>query len=455
MAKFDTAGNQLVALGDVTGAQQKLYIDPIGEGVPQNTSLRTYISDDFGGSVLDPLKWDVYDGGLGAVTQSGLYGIPPGGSGVTAQGAIGTGVTGITHAVAGSGLTVTMGVVPSAEHWILSKQMLCGNEDILVILSQSQPLAANSIFIGLVEVDPTTGFPLLNQNAANEFTNRGGIDFGKSAVSTAAQLEGIADSSSTLTTTVNGATFAPAAKTTTFETLLQIRAEDMHAQSAVIDTAAPKTANTLRLSSQVPNDTKVYKLLMRFRNIGTPASSTTVVIARILVMDNQTQAVQITEASGAQNGSQGLPVNVNTLPALPPGSNGIGYIALTPSPGSIGPLTPFKLLAAATTNATSLKTSIGRLYGGQAINLTTSDRFLKFYNKASAPTVGTDVPIWTVVLPGNAVAGNAESINLAEIISTYGLAFSTGIAFAITGGIADSDTTACSAGDVMLNLNYV
>lgn len=117
-------------------------------------------------------------------------------------------------------------------------------------------------------------------------------------------------------------------------------------------------------------------------------------------------------------------------------------------PATSGGLSASKLVSAASTNATSVKTSAGQLYNVQAFNTNASARFLKIYNKASAPTVGTDTPVATFLVPGNA-SGAGCVIEISN-----GLALSAGLAFAITGGMADSDTTAIGAGDCVVNLQY-
>lgn len=103
--------------------------------------------------------------------------------------------------------------------------------------------------------------------------------------------------------------------------------------------------------------------------------------------------------------------------------------------------------SAASTNATSVKASAGAVHGFTATNTTASLKYLKFYNKASAPTVGTDTPIWTQPL---------QPSNVPTVIRfPKTLHFSTGIAIALTGAAADADTTALAAGDVVgLNIAY-
>jgi len=108
-----------------------------------------------------------------------------------------------------------------------------------------------------------------------------------------------------------------------------------------------------------------------------------------------------------------------------------------------------KFISAASTNATSVKASAGVLYGLIAFNLNAAVRYLKLYNKASAPTVGTDTPVMTVPVPASATgAGFVLPI-------PPGVDFTTGIAFALTTGSADADTAAVGAGDLFVHLIYV
>lgn len=117
-------------------------------------------------------------------------------------------------------------------------------------------------------------------------------------------------------------------------------------------------------------------------------------------------------------------------------------------PASSGGLTMHKTVSAASTNATSVKASAGQLYSIYVSNVNAAARYFKLYNKASAPTVGTDTPVQTYLIPGN-TAGAGFSVQIPS-----GLAFSTGIAFALTTGVADSDTAAVSANEHVVNLGY-
>lgn len=102
--------------------------------------------------------------------------------------------------------------------------------------------------------------------------------------------------------------------------------------------------------------------------------------------------------------------------------------------------------SAASVNATSAKASAGRIFTIIAYNTTASTIYLKVYNKASAPTVGSDTPILTLPIP----PGGGLAIDWAK-----GFYCSTGIAYALTTSVADAGSAAVGAGDVTgLNVVY-
>ena len=107
-----------------------------------------------------------------------------------------------------------------------------------------------------------------------------------------------------------------------------------------------------------------------------------------------------------------------------------------------------RLVSAASTNATSLKASAGLLTLVYAVNLNAAVRYLKFYNKASAPTVGTDTPVLTLPIPASTTGAGFM------LVVPGGLAFSTGIAYATTTGVADSDTAAVAANEIIVAFGY-
>lgn len=106
---------------------------------------------------------------------------------------------------------------------------------------------------------------------------------------------------------------------------------------------------------------------------------------------------------------------------------------------------PFKIISAASTNSTLVRGTITRITKLSITNTNASPRYVKFYNKATAPTVGTDIPVQTYMIPGNtAGAGNNPTITLPDV-------FTLGCGLAITTGYADNDTGAVALGEVIIN----
>lgn len=113
---------------------------------------------------------------------------------------------------------------------------------------------------------------------------------------------------------------------------------------------------------------------------------------------------------------------------------------------SLNGATPSRINSAASTNATSLKASSGQIYSIDVYNSAAYAVYLKLYNKASAPTVGTDTPAMTIPI--------ASGGGYSKTWQT-GFPFSVGIAYAITKSQADSDTTVVVAGDLTGNTIWI
>lgn len=414
--------------------QPTSYASPDARKVAVVTNGAILFTDDFGGAAVDTaVRWDVIDGGLGA--NPTLH------SQTLTQAKIGSGTTGMTDSVSGSALTVTMGTTLGAERWYLSQQAFAGAEDLLILLSKSQALAANSIWIGLVEVDPTTLIPLLNPNLAADgngacqFTNMGGVEFGQTATATAYAANAIGDSSGAIAT--GSTATAIAALTTLSEFVVEYHSEDIIASNATVDSAAAKGATPSRVSTQVPNDGKVYKLLMRLRNVTTPGTSTTVTIARIMMWDSQEMRVEVVSGRGDTNGQKAVGVNVsNTALVTLTGTNSLSLIGNTS--GGL-PSTSWLRLHAALAATGFIKNAAGQAYIWDLLNTSAGIRYLHLYNKTSAPTLSTDTPLLTIGIP---IGGKAT------FSTDIGFAFSTGIAYAITTDDAAIPVTAATAGDV-------
>ena len=132
--------------------------------------------------------------------------------------------------------------------------------------------------------------------------------------------------------------------------------------------------------------------------------------------------------------------------ALPAGTNTVGNVGLVAS--TSGGLTFTKTISLASTNSTNVKGSAGQVCFIYASNINAAVRYLKLYNKATAPTVGTDVPVATLAIPGTTTGG------ILNITVPLGLVFSTGIGFSLNTGVADADTGAVAANELVVHIGY-
>lgn len=98
-----------------------------------------------------------------------------------------------------------------------------------------------------------------------------------------------------------------------------------------------------------------------------------------------------------------------------------------------------------------VKGAAGQIYWIHAINLSAAVLYLKFYNATAASvTVGTTVPDHTFPVPSN---GGTDGAGFVLAIPN-GIEFDTAITIAATTGVADADTGAPGANEVIVNLGY-
>lgn len=116
---------------------------------------------------------------------------------------------------------------------------------------------------------------------------------------------------------------------------------------------------------------------------------------------------------------------------------------------NLGPgVSTYRKVSTANNNSALVGSAGARvLYGVFAVNTNAAIRYLKLYDKATAPTVGTDTPVLTIPL---AVSGANPII----ISLPYGVAFALGLGVGIVTGVADSDNTSTAAGEQIVTLLY-
>jgi hypothetical protein len=146
-------------------------------------------------------------------------------------------------------------------------------------------------------------------------------------------------------------------------------------------------------------------------------------------------------ARPGSDASSALPVAVQ---------NSLAVTAVTTQGTPVAPATPFILNSAASTNGALILTGTSGLHAFYATNTGATAAYVKLYNKATAPTVGTDVP--AMILPIAAAVAGVPGVALLPI-GYQGFRFALGLGIAVTGGAADADTTAVAAGQVKVMLS--
>lgn len=123
-------------------------------------------------------------------------------------------------------------------------------------------------------------------------------------------------------------------------------------------------------------------------------------------------------------------------------------IIVTTQPHTAGGETGYHLVSAATTNATVVKASPGKVY---SLTLTSAagTRFFKFVDKSSTPTAGGEAVKFSVGL--FAASSSHENYTMTW---PNGLEFTNGISFYTVTTMADSGSTAIGANDLSIEISY-
>jgi hypothetical protein len=108
--------------------------------------------------------------------------------------------------------------------------------------------------------------------------------------------------------------------------------------------------------------------------------------------------------------------------------------------------TNYFLSSAASTNATCLKDSPGTIYSLFIHNNGSGAKYLRLYDKATTPVVGTDIPIAIIQVTANVSK---------EMCLAHGITFRTGISFALTNGGDLTNASPVTADTMHLHIDYV
>jgi hypothetical protein len=213
-----------------------------------------------------------------------------------------------------------------------------------------------------------------------------------------------------------------------------------HDSLRATSTTANMTSRGSRFESIPDDNLDLYLWVWSYNGTTAPASTTTWTLGFASVEKFANFPVYL-QGSEMQGTTAPAPVQiVGTVTTTASGT-------VTANQGTLVAPTASAINSAATTNATSVKATAGTVYSVTASNINAAARYVKLYNLATAPTVGTSTPVLTIPIP----PGSAVNISF----GATGYRFATGIGLAITGAAADSDTTAVAANEIKVITSYI
>lgn len=205
------------------------------------------------------------------------------------------------------------------------------------------------------------------------------------------------------------------------------------------------TTRASRVENLPDPDVPMYLFIIIQNGSTSPASTTTLTCGFIQVEDQGRHKVRI--ASADPSGSHALPVyqmgGIATATQPVSGTVTVTSTRITPNAAD-GHSTHSHYISAASTNDTLVLTGARAIGLITATNTNAAARFLKIYNKATAPSSG-DTPIMTILLPPGSttvVGGNSP------------IRAPLGLGFRLTTGIDVADTGAVSASEHSVSFAY-
>ncbi|MBA2708774.1 MAG: hypothetical protein H0U59_13295 [Gemmatimonadaceae bacterium] len=154
----------------------------------------------------------------------------------------------------------------------------------------------------------------------------------------------------------------------------------------------------------------------------------------ILTDDTASGHVQVNKLAISTDGSATL---------IPATADGLGVLIRTETAN--GP-TVFRSTTDLDETEEQVKATAGQVYGYMFHNVSTSWRYLKWYNGTAATVVvGTTTPLFIQGLPPTSAG---------HISFDHGIPFSTAITVAATTGVADTDVTGPTTNDVAVTVLY-
>ena len=339
---------------------------------------------------------------------------------------------------------------------ILSRSVFSMPVDLRYQITASQRIANNRLIIGFVQVDEagaivtdttySTAPEVLNARNAVVHQHDG-------TTATTAQLR-VRAAGSALDTFANafGTGFTTVAtgsspnfiSATTYGLMME---RDKINARAWGQNVLTNTGGQFSYDRLLVNPERKYKIVIIVENNLVPASATEWRLHLINLMDATRFDVSPRNA-GITDQSKAFAVVGNVV--VTSGTTAVTVAAAGIAVAPVAPATPLIINSLATTNGQLVLTGTSGLQALYATNIGATIAFVKLYNKAAAPTVGTDVPAMLIPVPA-AVGGVPGSALITPGFSGY--RFPLGLGLAITGGMEDTDTTAVAAGQVKVILS--
>jgi hypothetical protein len=210
-------------------------------------------------------------------------------------------------------------------------------------------------------------------------------------------------------------------------------------------TATPNMTSRGSRFENLPDDNlDLYLFIWSYNGTTAPASTTTWTIGFVAVEKFANMPVYL-QGQEMQGTAAPAPVTVVGTATI---NGAVSLAAGTVNP--VAPATPYFLNSAATTNGALILTGSSNLSSFYATNEGASVAYVKLYNKATAPTVGTDIP--EMIIPVPAAVGGVPGVANPNI-GFHGFRFALGLGIAVTRNAVFSDTTAIGANEVKVKLS--
>ena len=380
-------------------------------------------------------------------SESGDWELVQTGAGMTITGPLG-------GAAAGSGpyINIASGTTAASKTIILSRSTFSMPVDLRYQISASQRIANNHLIIGFVQVDDAGAIATdTTFSTADEALNARNAVYHKhdGTTATTAQLrvraagsalDTLANAFGTGFTTVATGTGPNFIAATNFGIMLE---RDRISARSWGQNLLTNTGGQFAYDRLLVNPNRSYKLVIIVENVAAPATSTDWRLHLVNILD-ATRFDVAPRSAGTSDLAKAFPVQGSV--AISSGT----ITAVTGAGTPAAPATPYILNSAATTNGALILTGTSGLHAFYGTNIGATAAIVKLYNKATAPVVGTDTPAMMIPIPA-AVGGVPGTAPLP--VGFNGFRFPLGLGIAITGGMADSDTTAVAAGQVKVILS--